>query len=220
MAIDTAELVLAVITGVGFAVWIIGLRFVLASRPRDSTTDLQTFSPEDGYDRWLHGSVEVEGEPHSLARKAASLLIKDSSGPIKILALTDDRVQFERVGPSGLHQAGGNWFGRGEFRFLPLGHNRTRVEYAIEWAAPSGFLWAACIIQAVGLIGLIAGCWLIYTFVVFSPNPAIRWQTVQMAQVVHFLWPPFLFAGLYRRGRREVKAKFEALTNNLPYHAE
>src|SRR5262249_33300367 len=43
------------------------------------------------------------------------------------------------------------------------------------------------------------------------------WQTFQMAQAVHFLWPPFLFGALYRQGRRAA-AQFEALAHNLPYY--
>jgi len=39
-----------------------------------------------------------------------------------------------------------------------------------------------------------------------------------MLQVVHFLWPPFLFGGLYRRGRSAVREAFEVMIHNLPYY--
>ena len=48
------------------------------------------------------------------------------------------------------------------------------------------------------MVALVAGSWAIRTFVVPHPDPAIRGQVFQMCQVAHFLWPPFLFAGLYR----------------------
>ena len=35
---------------------------------------------------------------------------------------------------------------------------------------------------------------------------AIRWQSIQILHVIHFLWPPFLFAGLYRRVRARMCA--------------
>jgi hypothetical protein len=225
MTTEAASVLLAVIIGVELGVWLIGLRFVLASRPRESTADMQLIVPEDGADRWpgdwLLGDVEVEGEPQTLARKAASLLVKESGalGPVKVVECADDRVRFERVGWSGGHWSQRIWFRRGEFRFAPLGRNRTRVEFAVERSAPRGLLLGAAIVQVVGLAALAAGSWLIYTFVVSSPEPAVRWQTLQMIQAVHFLWPPFLLAGLYRRARGEVRARFEALTNNLPYHA-
>jgi hypothetical protein len=81
-------------------------------------------------------------------------------------------------------------------------------------------LVAGGIVQIVGLVGLIAGCWAMSTYVATSPEPAVRWQSLQMLQVVHVLWPPFLFGGLYRRGVRGVRAEFEALVNNLPYLEE
>lgn len=61
---------------------------------------------------------------------------------------------------------------------------------------------------------------MIYTYVASSPNPATRWQTLQMLQAVHFLWPPFLFGALYRRGVKEVVAQLEALVHNLPFYGE
>jgi hypothetical protein len=74
--------------------------------------------------------------------------------------------------------------------------------------------------QIVGLVAIVGGCWLMFTYVVASPNPDVRWQTFQMLQVGHFLWPPFLFGALYRRGRRETAAQFEALAGNLPYSGD
>lgn len=42
-----------------------------------------------------------------------------------------------------------------------------------------------------------------------------------MAQVFHFFWPPFLFAGLYRVRNRITRQYSERLTDglvhNLPY---
>ncbi len=41
-----------------------------------------------------------------------------------------------------------------------------------------------------------------------------------LLQVSHFLWPPFLFGALYRRGIRGVAVQFEALVTNLPFCKE
>ncbi len=35
--------------------------------------------------------------------------------------------------------------------------------------------------------------------------------------MVHFLWPPFLFAHLSRQPGRMFRARMEALVHNLPY---
>jgi hypothetical protein len=42
-----------------------------------------------------------------------------------------------------------------------------------------------------------------------------------MVQVIHFLWPPFLFAGLHRSFSRMLRnlsdRLLDALAHNLPY---
>ena len=42
-------------------------------------------------------------------------------------------------------------------------------------------------------------------------NPAIRWQVVQAVQIVHFLWPPFLFIALLRQKNRAVMRTVDQL---------
>ena len=63
--------------------------------------------------------------------------------------------------------------------------------------------WAELLFEltAMPLVAFVVGFWAIHTYVV--PNPQIRGQTIQIVQLVHFLWPPFLFFGLRRRMARE-----------------
>jgi hypothetical protein len=207
-----------VIAAVAAVVWLIALRFLLASSQRGQTGQPQD-AGESG-DGWLSGSAEVEGEAATLATRAASILAKGNQfafGPVKILEKDDSHVRFERVGPSGGNQQPGQWFRRGELRFTPLRSDRTRVEWAFEPANVRWLLWLGAAFQATGLVALVVGGWAIHTYIASSPDPNVRWQTVQMVQVVHFLWPPFLFGGLYRMGTRGVAAQFEALAHNLPY---
>ncbi len=49
------------------------------------------------------------------------------------------------------------------------------------------------------------------------PIPTCASQAVQTVQLVHFLWPPFLFASRSRQLARMIRAQMEALVNNLPY---
>ena len=111
----------------------------------------------------------------------------------------------------------GGWYRQGRLMFEPLGADRTRIDYAIEVSPARWLLVLGWLFQASGLIALIVGCWLVYTFCVSSPRPELRWQTIQMVQAAHFLWPPFLFATLYRQRRKWVLTSFEALVQNLPY---
>lgn len=220
MSTETAQLVLGIIGGVGFIVWLAGLQFLFSSarvgQRENASRDFQEPIPEN----WLAGSAEVEGQPAVLAKRAAALLVKQTPGPfgpIKIVEGSDDRLVFERVGPrvGGLQQ--GEWLRRGEMRFTAIGRDRTRIDYAIERAPLRWLLWLGGLFQALGLAALGVGAWLIGTLVVPSPDPAVRTQAIQMIQVVHFLWPPFLMGFLYRRGIRSVRATFDALAHNLPY---
>ncbi len=56
-----------------------------------------------------------------------------------------------------------------------------------------------------------------FNYVLPSPNPGVRNQAVQMVQVVHFLWPPFLFAALSGQASRFLWARIKALVHNMLY---
>jgi hypothetical protein len=223
MSTDVAQIVLAAITAVAAVVWLAGLQFLLASaRLGIKNEDRESVDPEvmeESLAPCISGSVEVEGQAGALAAKAASLFAQDKLfpfGPFKIVESSESRLRFEPVGPGVGRQAGG-WFRRGQLRFTPLGPTRTRVEWTVALAPRSWLLWLGGGFQVAGLIALVAGAWAVYTFFASSADPALRWQTIQMLQVSHLLWPPFLFGALYRLGRRMIAAQFEALANNLPY---
>jgi hypothetical protein len=216
MSPEIAQQVVFGITAVGVVVWLLSLNFLVKSARLLQLAKQEGFS-EPPAQNLLTGSAEVEGDPKALAAKAAAILAKGTLGPLKIVDKTDDRIVFERPDPGIANQPAGRWFRRGELRFMGLRQNRTQVEWAVEPAAFQWMLEVGSIVQIVGLVGLIVGCWAMSTYVATSPEPAVRWQSLQMLQVVHVLWPPFLFSGLYRRGIRGVTAEFEALANNLPY---
>ena len=71
--------------------------------------------------------------------------------------------------------------------------------------------------QAFGLVVLVVGVWLEFTYILPSVNANVRGQAVQLFQVCHLLWPPFLFANLSRTQGRMIRARMEALIHNLPY---
>jgi hypothetical protein len=222
---EAAQILLLAITAVAVIVWLIGLRFLVASaragKPGPGDENAETdFSPSAATNQ-LTGSAEVEGQPGVLAARAASVLAKGNPfGPIKIVEKTASRIVFERLVPSVVNQPASRWFRRGELRITPLGQGRSRVEWAVELTNMGWLLKLGALFQVLGLVAIAVGCWAIYTYVVSSPDPAVRWQTLQMLQVSHFLWPSFLVGGLYRRGRREVAARFEALAHNLPYYGD
>ena len=209
------------ITAVGAVVWLAGLAVMaratreLRARAQDAAArfDIEERSAAGT----LVGEGEVDGRPEDLSEKLAGLLARDGMppfGPVKIIACDRGELVFESAGLNPGTAASSIRGGR--FRFSPVG-SRTRIEYAIE--APSGRVLLAIgwLFVVMGLAALFAGCWFMFAYVIPSPNPGVRGQAVQMVQVCHLLWPPFLFAALARQPARMIQARVSAMIHNLPY---
>lgn len=225
MDTETARTVLYVITAIGGIVWLLGMQFVARSFRLERDAAQQAMNQftmnESPPGRLLVGRAEVEGRPDALAARAASILAKGGAGllgPVKILRKTEDRVVFEGADLNTTGQPGWRSVRRGQIQFTALGHDRTAIDYAVEIRGGRGLLLGGTVSVLLGLVALCVGFTLILTLVVPAPNPAVRAQTFQMVQVVHFLWPPFLFGALYRAGHRSVRAALEVFAHNLPYH--
>ncbi len=218
MGADTAQTIWAVGTIIAAVVWLLGLWFLVASSRRRET------APELPVDHFAQveevpkhaflGTVEVNGPAPVLMEKAASLLVREAFGFLKIQERTNNRLVFERIGPV---RAGVPHWGR--LRFLALGSGRTRIDYALAPPSSGWLLWLGGFFQACGLAALVAGSWLIHEYCVPSPEPALRTQAIQMVQVAHFLWPPFLCGALYRRRQRNVRQGYALLLQNLPHYS-
>lgn len=214
MSPELAKAILIALAATGLVVWLIGLWFLVGSYRRGTTA---AECPADHFGQfeqfpkdWLLGSIEVDGQPANLVAKAASFVARQ--GTVTILERTNDRLVFERgaLALAGLPE-------RGQARFISLGTGRSRIDYAIQVSACRWLLFLGGLFQAFGLAALTVGGWVIYVFCVQSPDPQIRVQTIQMVQVVHFLWPPFLCGALYRRWKRVPRESIESLLRNLPY---
>lgn len=213
MSAETAQTILVATTMVAAVIWLVGLWFLVGSY-RTKRTDRQAdhFAHSEQLPaHWFLGSVEVDGQSSALVDKAASILVRQNPASLRILDKSNDRLAFEWIGPLLAGQPR-----RGQLRFASLGSGRTRVDYAIEPPAYRWLLWLGVSFQLCGLIALVVGGWVIYEYCLPSPNAEIRAQAIQMVQVVHFLWPPFLFGALYRQ-RRAATEGFELLLRNLPF---
>ena len=213
---DTAKLVVVAITAVGAVAWVAGLTAVLRAsreRRRSARQAAERFELEGDFaPGTIVGEAEVEGQAEELSSKLAGQLARESFGPfgpVKIVARDRHEVAFEPAGASM------NGFRRGRVRLGPAG-SRTKIEYALE-TSPRGILIGGWIALALGLAALIITPWLMFAYVLPSPNPNVRGQAFQAVQMVHFLWPPFLFAHLSRQPGRMFRARMESLIHNLPY---
>jgi hypothetical protein len=213
----TPYLVLYAIAAIALVIWLFGLQFLLATGRR---TNVETWAEEDETgaelgDAPVRGSAEVDGQPAQLAAKAAAHLAGRGMamlGPVKILEQTDQRVAFEAA-----PHLGGRFVRHGVIEFQERGPGRTQIDYTIMVPKRTGLLAAAWIVQIAGLLALVIGFAVLHLWVAPHPNPAVHWQSVQMLQVVHLLWPPFLLAGLYRRVQTQVRTTMDTLVHNLPY---
>jgi hypothetical protein len=221
---QTAEWILYAITAVAAVAWLAGLRFLIASAAarklaaRSAAEHMDLHEPIS--DNLIYGAAEVPGQPDELSARAAAVLASGQTsnlGLIKIVERTADRLTFEQAGPSDGGRCGRSPVLHGQFRFTAQGSDRTRIDYAASLAAGRGLLVAGVIVQFLGLAAIIIGFVLIRTLVVPNPNLAVRGQVFQMLQVVHFLWPSFLFGGLFRLRDRWVRAAFDTLVHNLPH---
>ena len=234
MSTETAWTTLAAITMVGAAFWVVTtLAFVaLVRSPRGAEPVDLPLSRSRGAEgptgaNVQTGRLDVEGRPEDLSAKLARALgLAGLSGSLtRVLEQTPDRVVFDVLGvPNRMETVARTGSGagvgkviRGEVVFRASGSNRTRAEYAIETGAGRGLLLAGSTFLVLGLIALVVGFAVVKTFAVDSTHPAARAQSVQMLQCIHFLWPPWLFALLYRRSQNTLREALTVLLGNLPY---
>ncbi len=221
---QTAETLLYSITAVGAVVWVIGLHFLVrsfSSEAKKEEAEWAQASEERPPANWICGSADVEGQPPTLIPRAIAALVKGYArgiGSAKILERGDDRIVFEGVTDFLRRRQSPFRIRIAQIRFTSLENNRTRIDYAVQETGARWLLWVGAGFQCAGLIALVAGFLLVRVFLVANPSAAARTQTIQMMQCVHFLWPPFLFAGIYRIGRRAVRNGLDLLVHNLPYY--
>jgi hypothetical protein len=219
-----ARIMVIAIAAIGAVAWLaavsVMLRLTREQRTR-AVEGTQTFDIESTSGPGaIVGTAEVAGRPEELSAKLAERLARDGVGPlgpVKIMACNGRELEFESARPDnaakGYHALG---FRRGRVQFAGIGA-RTTVDYVLETTSRGILLGMGWLFIALGLAALIAAVWLQFTYVIPSPNPGIRFQAVQTVQIVHFLWPPFLFAFLSRQPARILRAQMDALVHNLPY---
>jgi len=218
---EVARVVLYGTIALGAVVWLVGARFLINSyrTPHPAAAERLSFA-EPAAVGMVRGSAELDGQPADMAARAAAALAAGTVVPfglVKIVDRREDFVAFEGVAPLEYGQRQGARVRRGEFRFVALNSRRTRIEYVVELPHGLGLLWGGVAFQVLGLAALVASFLVFQYYVVDNPDPGIRWQTFQALQVSHFLWPPFLFAALYRKRYSGVRSALDALAHNLPH---
>ena len=219
---DTAKTIVIGITAVGAVAWLAGLSVMIrTTRERRAGTgdSAESFDAEGARPPGtIVGRADIDGQPESLSAKLAERLARNGLGPfgpVKIVACDRHEVAFEAAGQDlGAVAYAGSGLRRGRVRFTGSG-TRARVDYVVETSSRGVLLALGWLALALGLVALVAAPWLEFTYVL--PNANLRTQALQTVQMIHFLWPPFLFAFLSRQPARIIRAQMDALIHNLPY---
>ncbi len=218
MDTQLARVVVATLLGIAIVVWLAAVRFVARARRSvepaaddNRLTSIDSASPEG----LLAGQVEVEASAVGLSGQLARVLSQPQGpalGAIKVLHVDDTSVEF--VQASSQPNCA---FHEGRVRFVPDGPRRAVATYVLDPVSGRGLLFAAQAMLVAGIAAIGITAYLMESYVVSSPNPAVRWQCVQSLQVAHFLWPPFMFAARYRARRRQAVDQIETVLANLPH---
>jgi hypothetical protein len=220
-----AELATLIFIGImvgGFLVWLWSLQMALAIGRSAGKPDWRMLAEaEPKQVNTESGARTVRGAPERLSAALARSLVQLNVGTFgslfEVVERTPERILLKKTGPLMCNQPAGLYFSEAEVTFEDLGNDTTRVSYTLGYdrLARRIKLIALCIIVGIGLpVMMIVGA-LIWRFVLPSHNPAVQWQVLQSLQIVHALWPPFLFIWLYRAGRRQSKTYFSNLLSTL-----
>jgi hypothetical protein len=222
MEMQSAQFLLYLITTIAAVVWVVGIYFLAQSARigRNSPGDLYQFD-QSAMENTILGSMEVAGDSAELSAAAVAQFARNQTsglGTLRILEVADNQVTFQG---GGNEQPGGfssRRIQKGKLIFSAAAVGRTRIDYAILIDKSLRILLViGGIVSLAGLIAIFAGFALISIYIIPDATPGVRWQTLQMLQVIHFLWPPFLFGGIYRSQFSSVKNAFETFLHNLPY---
>lgn len=223
MEIEEAETILNAITFGAGVLWALGTWYVVKSGQIGKVCVPPEPQPLRVHDttvpRAVFGARDIEGSPaENQARAVTSLArgIGHQLGNLRIVEQASGYLCFESSRPgNAMFSNGLPRLGRGEVWFSMQTGGRTHVEYTVEVTAGARLLAWARILNVLGLVAIVVGYFAISKWII--PDHANRPQVFQMAQTIHFLWPPFLLGGLYRHQYSYVAGQIETFVNNLPY---
>ena len=217
MDATTAQLVFGSIMAVAAGVWFVSLRMALhlgqaEPMPEDSFASF-TEQPKAASDESeITGERTVRGEPESVSQAIAKSLVAVGvpgmfASLFEIRERTPEKVRIQKTGPLVCNQPTGMYFSEAEFDLHYAGENHVLVTYRIGFARLGQALRrvALMIILGLGLPVLLIVGGILWFAVVQNPNPDTRWHVLQLFQVVHVLWPPFLVMYFYRAGRTHAR---------------
>ncbi len=201
-----------------FAAWGLAMLVAMGVNAWGWRSWMTTFS--DASDPIERGSVDLDAGPDESSRRIARLLAS-SSGPVIGRILEADRhIVRAELRPSVSSRKGGGYSTATALLVCHIDERMDgcRVEYSLDpRTLGQGLKTATAVMLCLGATAIAAAAVLFPLFVIPSDTPAIKAQTAQVLQLVHFLWPPFLLSYQARRARNVVTQRTIELMSNLPY---
>lgn len=194
MSTQAASILILAVAAIGTVVWLVAVMKAVRMRRAAS-------GPIDG------GDTVVEGDQEKISRRITEALVAGGVLPIvpfRIVSSGPEAVRFRSaVGASILPLTSGI---EGEYAIARAEGGKVRVRIRTNWAAQKRGATVALWICVLAGLPLLVGLPLVLLLhVATSPIPAVRWQAVQVVQMVHALWPPFLLMWLGMRNQRLIE---------------
>ena len=198
--------------------WGLAMLVAIAANALGWRSWLTTFSSRR--DPMVRGTVDLEGSPEGVAKRLAQQLAT-SSGPVlgRVLEADHREVRAE-LRPNVATRRDGGYTTATALLVCHIDERieGCRVEYSLDLQQLGrGLRTATTLVLCLGVAAILAAAVVFPVLVIPSDNPAIRAQTAQVLQLVHFLWPPFLLTHQARRARSVVADRIGDLMANLPY---
>jgi hypothetical protein len=185
---QTAKLVIAAGAAVGVVVWLFAVRLYRKMADAPAVEHLEAFV----------------GGPHPEdAMKTVSLHFARYGGSLQLERPTPTKLTIDQTGVGiamtiTTARSGGRTLLSADIDDQAL---RRRMLFYLALFV--------LVVMPITIVGLAAGLW---HFVAASPSEHIRWQSLQIAQMVHALWPPF---AIYAAWKRMRAAAVNAVSNLL-----
>lgn len=171
---------------VGGAVWLVALQLYrrMAETPKVETieTPVAGKSPAEAIKAVAENAARLVGQA-KLARPAEHVF---------------EVAQFDCQARIEAHRAGGQ-------TMLTAELDDAKLRRKFQWI----LALFVVLLMPCAIVGIAAGLWY---FAAPHPSPGARWQSVQVVQMIHVLWPPFLMYFLWKKQRT---AAFDAMSNLL-----
>lgn len=220
MSEETARIIVYAIAGLGTVIWLVAL--FMAKRAFASPVRLDAGPAVPQQERQEKNELEtantqhtwVEGTIDQLMPKLVRQVTTSASADGMILERTTDTLVFEVNSPAGSNQL--SRF-RALVRFHQVQPNQCEMVYTLENQSPAYLPIVAGLFLVLGATAIIVTVGAMEAWVIPNPNMGVRGQVFQTFQIVHLIWPPFLFITIKNQFKKNSERCLQKIVNNLRF---